>query len=171
MDTLVELTNKYKLEAVEAIDKFKASSATLQDDLQAKVQSTLNQLQPLIDQSKEELISSIQDQSPSLDLNVKRLTETYMWTSVLLIGLTAGAILGGVVLPGIIGLFVSGFYAAIIAYGVLPVAAIYYLRQPLEASAENDMKRRHQLLLFSATEVSYFSVCFAYTAPAPISQS
>lgn len=88
-------------------------------------------------------------------LDSAKLMATFVWTGVLLLTTTIGGVLGGTILKSILSLFVSGFYAFLAAYMLLPAMAWYYLQQPTEQNAENDRSRRHILLVFSLLEVCF----------------
>uniref|UniRef100_A0A915CIH3 Uncharacterized protein n=1 Tax=Parascaris univalens TaxID=6257 RepID=A0A915CIH3_PARUN len=151
MDIIKQLLEQYKLELDAEVSRAKQWSVTFQDDINKKVQfyqQHLNNLQPLIETKKGEMMNLLLDQSPTEQLDIAKLMATFIWTGVLLLTTTIGGVLGGTILKSILSLFVSGFYAFLAAYMLLPAMAWYYLQQP----ADNDRSRRHALLAFSLLE-------------------
>ncbi|VDM44984.1 unnamed protein product [Toxocara canis] len=146
MEPIAQLANQY----MEEFEELKKQTLTLGDTLSVKAQQyqqELNQLQPVINQQKDELISTLQDQSELSGVDKAKMTATFTWTGVMLAGMGVGFILSKYALAPVLSLFISGFLATIAAYAVLPALAYYYFAGPVEGdSKELDAYRRHCLL-------------------------
>lgn len=111
-------------------------------------------MQPVINQQKDELISTLQDQSALSGIDNVKMTATFIWTGIMLSGMTVGLIVTKYALAPVLSLFISGFYATLAAYVVLPAMAFYYFTGPAEGDAkELDVYRRHCLLGIAIAEV------------------
>uniref|UniRef100_A0A0M3JJ07 Aa_trans domain-containing protein n=1 Tax=Anisakis simplex TaxID=6269 RepID=A0A0M3JJ07_ANISI len=114
-------------------------------------------LQPVINQQKDELLVSLQDQSELSGIDSNKLTATFTWTGIMLVGMSAAFIITKYLLAALLSLFISGFYATVAAYVVVPVLAYYYFAAPVEGDAkELDTYRRHSLLGVAIAEVRPF---------------
>ncbi|KHN84149.1 hypothetical protein Tcan_17939 [Toxocara canis] len=145
-EAITQLANQYMGE----LDEMKRETLALRDTLLAKVQQyqqQLNELQPVVNQQKDELILTLKDQSELSGIDNTKLAATFTWTSIMLFGMTIGFILSKYILAPVLSLFISGFYAALAAYAVIPAVAYYYLAMPAEGDVkELDTFRRHCLL-------------------------
>ncbi|VDM45784.1 unnamed protein product [Toxocara canis] len=159
-EAITQLANQYMGE----LDEMKRETLALRDTLLAKVdvfefevqqyQQQLNELQPVVNQQKDELILTLKDQSELSGIDNTKLAATFTWTSIMLFGMTIGFILSKYILAPVLSLFISGFYAALAAYAVIPAVAYYYLAMPAEGDVkELDTFRRHCLLGVAFVEV------------------
>lgn len=124
------------------------------EKLQARPYQQLSGLQQELLRQRDEIIVTIRDTRSALpDLDTVKLLGAFSWVSVMLLGLSIGAVLGGILFSPLVGFFMSGSDAALIAYLILPAAAFYCLQLPTEVTEENDLLRRHALFLFAAVEV------------------
>uniref|UniRef100_A0A915BK02 Uncharacterized protein n=2 Tax=Parascaris univalens TaxID=6257 RepID=A0A915BK02_PARUN len=152
MEPVMQLANQYRDE----FEVVKRQTLTLGDTISAKAQryqQELNQMQPVINQQKDELISTLQDQSALSGIDNVKMTATFVWTGIMLSGMTVGFIVSKYALAPLLSLFISGFYATLAAYVVLPAIAFYYFTGPAEGDAkELDIYRRHCLLGIAVAE-------------------
>uniref|UniRef100_A0A0M3IDJ4 Membrane spanning protein n=1 Tax=Ascaris lumbricoides TaxID=6252 RepID=A0A0M3IDJ4_ASCLU len=153
IEPVMQLANQYKDE----FEEIKKQTLTLGDTISAKAQryqQELNQMQPVINQQKDELISTLQDQSALSGIDNVKMTATFIWTGIMLSGMTVGLIVTKYALAPVLSLFISGFYATLAAYVVLPAMAFYYFTGPAEGDAkELDVYRRHCLLGIAIAEL------------------
>lgn len=72
----------------------------------------------------------------------------------MLSGMTVGLVITKYALAPVLSLFISGFYATLAAYAVVPALAYYYFTGPAEGDTkELDIYRRHCLLGIAIAEV------------------
>lgn len=101
-------------------------------------------------------MTKIQDTQSSLpDLDTTKLMKAFSWVAVMLLGLSFGAFLGGILFSSLLAFLISGSDAALLAYFVLPLTVYYFLNLPLEMTTKNDLLRRYVLFSFAAFEVIF----------------
>ncbi|VDK55530.1 unnamed protein product [Anisakis simplex] len=120
----------------------------LWNGLQVKeYQAKLNEMQPVINERKDEMIAMIKDQSALSDIDNSKLSAVFVWAGVMLFAMSVAFILSKCILSSIIGLFVTKFYGIILAYTIMPALAYYYITTPIEGDANLvDRLRRFRLL-------------------------
>ncbi|VDK28589.1 unnamed protein product [Gongylonema pulchrum] len=155
MDSVLQLVNQYRNEFQYGYGSLRKNVASICQGLANKNRphQNLSRLQQELLKQRDEMLATIKDtQSVLPELDTTKLMGAFSWMGIMLLGLSIGAIVGGILLQPVLELFISGVDAALIAYLILPAAAFYCLQLPIDANEQNDLLRRHALFLFAVFE-------------------
>lgn len=140
------LAEQYKNEFADDFEQIKQRMVAARNMIASKADAYRD-----VKLQKDIILSALKDKSPTGRLDFAKMTSTYMWIGVLLLGATMGSIIGAMV-PSIVSLLINRFSAFMVAYIILPAAAWYYLQKPVVQDKKNDLFRRHALLGISIIE-------------------
>ncbi|KAL3993639.1 Interactor of ZYG-11 family protein [Acanthocheilonema viteae] len=152
--SVVELADQYKSEFENGFSKLLKHAVTfINSASKVRTYEQFNVLHYELLKKRDEMIVKIQDTQSTLpELDTMKLMRTFSWVAVMLLGLSFGAFLGGILFSSLLEFFISGSDAVLLAYFLLPLTIYYFLHLPLEITAKNDLLRRHVLFSFAAFE-------------------
>uniref|UniRef100_A0A915Q353 Uncharacterized protein n=1 Tax=Setaria digitata TaxID=48799 RepID=A0A915Q353_9BILA len=154
MDNVIQLINQYKGEFEFGISELmKHAGAIINFTSKGSTYQQFNIYHQKLLKQRDEMLIKIRDTHSALpDLDTIKLLNAFTWMAIMLLGLSFGAILGGILFPPFLEFIISGTDAAFLAYFVLPLTVYYFLHLPMEIIINNDLFRRHLLFLFATLE-------------------
>lgn len=154
-EPVIEVVKKYRGEFEETFDGLRKRATQIQTDLTGEIgkyQEKLQQLQPAIQQQRDDLLNVVKDvESPVEDKEAtSKLMETLMWTSLVQFSYFFASIFIGGLFASVIGLVCDTFGTFVLAYVVLPTYALYYAKT--NPDGDNDVTIRFKILAFAVIE-------------------
>uniref|UniRef100_A0AC34RPT4 Uncharacterized protein n=1 Tax=Panagrolaimus sp. JU765 TaxID=591449 RepID=A0AC34RPT4_9BILA len=154
-EAVIEVAKKYRGEFEETYEGLRKRATELQGELTGQVQQyqeKLQQLQPSIQQQRDELLNVLQDvQTPVEDKDATtKLMEALLWTATMQFAYQFSSVFIGGLFSSVIGLFFSGFGAFLLAYAILPALVATHVKN--SNNNESDVSLRFKILGFAVIE-------------------
>ncbi|VDM29995.1 unnamed protein product [Toxocara canis] len=161
VDPVVELCNKYVAELWEAAMTVKDRVQHFHTDFSETVEQWKHDLDEMKEQIRE-MMKDVADESPlDRDFDFGQVLSTFTWIGILLLAMSIGGVIGNVLSP-LVNCIIGESTALLLALVLLPAFLHSELAKQIKEDDENDIFRRHSLLVFSFVEG--FLIGFAFSA-------